>query len=88
MGIDSASARRGVDGMSREDAIQCHEDKSDLFDFCCALGSRGALETWWDIYPVGSLPHGGRSPESPEEAEKFIRHTRAEAIKEGLWAAL
>ena len=88
MGSYSASARRGIDGMSREDAIQCHEDKSDLFDFCCALVSRGALATWWDSYPVESLPHGGRPPESPEEAQEFMRHTRALAIQMGLWAPL
>lgn len=74
--------------MSDENAIHLHKDQCDLFRFVCAMVSPGAVGTWWDSYPSESLPHGGRSPESPEEAEQFMRHTRSEAIKAGLWKPL
>ena len=63
-------------------------DKADLFDFVCRMASPGAIGAWWDSYPVGSLPNGGRSPRNHAEAEQFMRHTRGEAIKAGLWRAL
>lgn len=63
-------------------------DKADLFDFVCRMASPGAIGAWWEAYPVRSLPNGGRSPHNHMEAEQFMRHTRSEAIKAGLWRAL
>lgn len=63
-------------------------DQADLFRFACAMVPSGVIGTWWDHYPVESLPNGGRSPDSPEEAEQFMRHTRSEAIRAGIWVAL
>lgn len=63
-------------------------DKTDLFNFVCAMVSVGPIARWLAAYPVESLPHGGRAPESPEEAEQFMCHTRAEAIAAGLWQKL
>lgn len=71
-----------------EQTIQSAYDKADLFAFVCAMVSVGPIAAWWDDYPVEGLPHGGRSPESPEEAEQFMRHTRDEAIAAGLWQRL
>lgn len=74
--------------MSREDAKNHHEDKSDLFDFCCAMVSPGLVMDWWDQYPLESLPNGGAMPNSREQAEEFMRHTRGLAIEKGLWSSL
>lgn len=63
-------------------------DKTNLFDFCCAMVAPGPVSAWWDKYPLQSLPNGGRSPRSVEEAEQFMRHTRSEAVKAGLWPEL
>lgn len=63
-------------------------DKADLFDFACAIASPGPARDWWEGYPDSSLPHGGRSPLSHEEAGEFLKFTRGEAIKAGVWNPL
>lgn len=100
MGIDSASTRRGVNGMTDKIEIRYYDasgkqhdaaaliDQADLFRFVCAMVSPGLVYDWWEQYPVESLPSGGLQPESVEEAEQFMRHTRDLAIEIGLWSAL
>lgn len=68
-----------------EETLESVYDKADLFNFVCAMVSVGPIARWWAAYPVESLPHGGRAPESQEEAEQFMRRTRGEAISAGLW---
>lgn len=63
-------------------------DKADLFNFLCLLMSPGPLCAWWDAYPSDQLPHGGRAPTDPKEAENFVRWTRSMAIGLDLWKAL
>ena len=62
-----------------------YRDKADLFDLACAMVSAGPARDWWDTVSPESLPHGGREPETPQEAEEFFRHTRGLAIKAGVW---
>lgn len=66
-----------------------YRDKADLFDFACRIATPGTvLEVWWESFPDGDLPNGGRPARTPEECEQFIRWTRGKAIERGLWKAL